>query len=76
MIVCSCTRLTQRELAGCVAEVMAEEPFAIVTPGRLFHRSGRRIECGCCCQLVDRLIAEALKERGGEPARGAEGQRE
>lgn len=58
MILCSCTRLTCRDLADAIDEALRETPEAPLTPNRLFLRSGRRIRCGACRGLVCRRIAD------------------
>ncbi|WP_116133780.1 (2Fe-2S)-binding protein [Tropicimonas sp. IMCC34043] len=63
MIVCSCTRMTDQALADEVARILREDPQALITPGRVFHGLGERIQCGGCCRLIDMLIAADLRQR-------------
>ncbi|ANT58935.1 MULTISPECIES: hypothetical protein [Roseobacteraceae] len=53
MILCSCTCLDQRAVQAVVREMLHEDPWTVITPGRVFHRAGRRMECGRCCRLVN-----------------------
>ena len=63
MILCSCSRLTRDEVQIFVTQALRDDPYTVITPGRLFHQTGRRIRCGFCCALVDEVIAEELSLR-------------
>ncbi len=67
MILCSCTRMTSRELREAVRAALVEERWTVITPGRAFHATGRRMKCGYCAALVSELIAEEMDRlRPGE----------
>jgi bacterioferritin-associated ferredoxin len=63
MIVCSCTVVTDREIEAAVASILAEDPRAVVTPGRLARRLDRRLVCHGCLPLVAATLATALERR-------------
>ena len=67
MIVCSCNRLNDRQLARTANEMHGEPHRSIVTPGAVFRRLGHRPRCGGCFPLVVKIIHE--KEPVGEEAR-------
>lgn len=60
MILCSCTRISSRELRAAVRAAAVEERWTVITPGRAFHAMGRRMQCGFCAALVSRIIADEL----------------
>lgn len=67
MILCSCTVLTKAQLGAAVSEMLAADPQAVITPGKLFHACGRRMECARCASLVDAEIAKQLIQHGRMP---------
>ncbi|MCV6596991.1 MAG: hypothetical protein OIF40_07920 [Mangrovicoccus sp.] len=56
MIMCSCNRIGSGTLKSTIAAILKEDPQAVITPGRLFHRAGYRFTCGCCVELITELI--------------------
>lgn len=64
MILCSCTVLTKAQLQAAVTDMLHQDPYAVITPGRLFHACGRRMECARCAGLVDTEIARELERHG------------
>ncbi len=64
MILCSCSRLTRAEVSEHVTQTLRDDPYSVITPGRLFHETGRSIRCGFCCALVDQMIAKELARLG------------
>ncbi|MEM6679198.1 MAG: hypothetical protein AAF675_15135 [Pseudomonadota bacterium] len=61
MILCSCTLLKSAALTDAIETALDRDPQAVLTPGRVFHQTGRRIECGRCCALVNQRIARELE---------------
>lgn len=64
MILCSCTVLTRAQLNAIVTDMLKDDPYAVITPGKLFHACGRRMECARCASLVDAEIAKHLIQHG------------
>lgn len=58
MIVCSCNVIARREIEAVIEEILAEDPYAVLTPGLLYHRLGRRGKCGGCFPHVSRILVE------------------
>ena len=58
MIVCSCNIITRREIEAVIEEILAEDAFAVLTPGLLYHRLGRRGRCCGCFPLVSDILVE------------------
>ena len=70
MILCSCTKLKSCNVRDTVRAALVEERWTVITPGRLFHATGRRMNCGFCAALVNKAIAEEidrLRPEGHEP---------
>lgn len=63
MIVCSCTVVTDHEIDAAVGAMLAEEPRAVITPGRLARRLDRRFVCHGCLPLVADILRVALSRR-------------
>ncbi len=73
MIVCSCNVIPRRDIEAVIEEVLADDPYAVLTPGLLYHRLGRRGKCCGCYPHVSRILVEhgtLVRERiaRGEPA--------
>lgn len=60
MIVCSCAALSDHEIRRVVAAIFAADPYAVVTPGLVYHRAGRRVRCAACRPLTASVIADAI----------------
>lgn len=58
MIVCSCNIIVRREIEAVIEAILAEDPYAVLTPGLLYHRLGRRGKCCGCFPHVSRILVE------------------
>ena len=58
MIVCSCNVIVRRDIESVIEEILAEDPYAVLTPGLLYHRLGRRGKCCGCFPHVSRILVE------------------
>ncbi|MDX8355458.1 hypothetical protein [Cognatiyoonia sp. IB215182] len=38
-----------------------EDPYRLVTPGRLFAMTGRKMQCGRCAKLVNEAITMEIQ---------------
>jgi bacterioferritin-associated ferredoxin len=73
MIVCSCNLITRRDIEEVIESILADDPYAVLTPGLVYHRLGKRGKCGGCFPNVVRILVEhgdRVRERitGEEPA--------
>jgi len=66
MIVCSCNRIGSVTLKNTIATIRSDDPQAVITPGRLFHRAGHRFTCGCCVGLITELIDADLQSQAND----------
>ena len=83
MIVCSCNIITRRHIEAVIERLLADDPYAVLTPNLIYHRLGRRGRCCGCFPQVSRILVEhgelirARIKRGAFPdplAPDAEGQ--
>jgi len=58
MIVCSCNIITRRDLEAVIESILADDPYAVLTPNLLYHRLGRRGKCCGCFPLVTEVLVE------------------
>lgn len=58
MIVCSCNIISRRDLEEVIEAILAEDPYAVLTPGLIYHRLGRRGKCGGCFPHAVRIMVE------------------
>lgn len=58
MIVCSCNIITRRDIETVIETILADDPYAVLTPGLIYHRLGRRGRCCGCFPHVSRILVE------------------
>ena len=58
MIVCSCNIIARRDIEAVIEEILIDDPLAVLTPGLLYHRLGRRGKCCGCLPHVSRILVE------------------
>ena len=58
MIVCSCNIITRREIEAVIEGLLADDPYAVLTPGLIYHRLGKRGRCCSCFPHVSRVLVE------------------
>ncbi len=51
MIVCSCTGVTDRDIRDAIAWMRAADPYALITPGKIYRALGKSADCGGCIRL-------------------------
>jgi bacterioferritin-associated ferredoxin len=51
MIICSCTGVTDRDISQAIAWMRASDPYALVTPGKIYRALGKAPRCGGCIRL-------------------------
>jgi bacterioferritin-associated ferredoxin len=75
MIVCSCNIISRRDIESAVEEILAEDAYAVLTPGLVYHRLGKRGKCGGCFPHAVRILVEhgdAVRARLEAQGGGAE----
>jgi hypothetical protein len=66
MIVCSCNIITRGDIEAVIEEILLDDPYAVLTPGLIYHRLGRRGKCCGCFPHVSEILVEhgtAVRER-------------
>ena len=58
MIVCSCNIITRRDIEQVIEGLLADDPYAVLTPNLIYHRLGRRGRCCGCFPQVTRVLVE------------------
>ncbi|GJM03372.1 MAG: hypothetical protein DHS20C08_18730 [Rhodomicrobium sp.] len=59
MIICSCNRISDKQIRAVVTELLEEDPNALLTPGLIYKKLGFRAECGTCLTLaIETIINE------------------
>jgi bacterioferritin-associated ferredoxin len=81
MIVCSCMRISDRDIHDAIDWMRAADPQTLITPGKLYRALGKTPDCGGCVRLFvetmrgnDRLQIP-VELRNLRPARASEGSR-
>lgn len=58
MIVCSCNVISRRQIERAIEDILADDPYAVLTPGLVYHRLGKRGKCGGCFPQAVRILVE------------------
>jgi bacterioferritin-associated ferredoxin len=67
MIVCSCSRITERDILQTIEWMRAADPHTLITPGKIYRALGRSPECGGCIRLfVEKMRASDRLSVPGE----------
>jgi BFD-like [2Fe-2S] binding domain. len=62
MIVCSCNYITESEIVAVIEEMLADDPWHLIVPGRVYRAMEKRGKCcGCFPNVVD-IIVKTTKE--------------
>jgi len=48
MIVCHCHSITDRDIHAAIDWMRASDPDTIITPGKIYHALGKKVDCGGC----------------------------
>lgn len=57
MIVCSCNLISKSEIEEVINDFLDEDPWNLITPGRVYHALGKRGRCcGCFPGLTNIII--------------------
>ena len=72
MIICSCTGVTDRDISQAIAWMRASDPYALITPGKIYRALGKAPQCGGCIRLfVERMRSRRAVCRSDRTARAA-----
>lgn len=51
MIVCSCARISDRDIHQAIAWMRSSDPYTLITPGKIYRALGTTPDCGGCIRL-------------------------
>lgn len=69
MIVCHCNVISRHEIEQIVDRLRENDPYCVITPGRIYHRLGKRGRCCNCFPLVVQILVERIEgSHGDDPA--------
>lgn len=61
MIVCQCNLLSQGEIEAVVEKLLAEDPWQLIVPSKVYHAMRVRGRCCGCFPDVVAIIAEVTE---------------
>jgi bacterioferritin-associated ferredoxin len=57
MIVCSCNYITENDIVAVIDEMLADDPWQLVVPGKVYRAMEKRGKCcGCFPNVVDIIV--------------------
>ncbi|RKE79885.1 (2Fe-2S)-binding protein [Rhizobium sp. AG855] len=57
MLVCSCNYITDKDIKAVIHELLDEDCWQLIVPGKVYHAMGKRGRCcGCFPNVVDLII--------------------
>ena len=62
MIVCHCNVLSKAVITDAIEELVAADPYRLITPGLVYRTLGKRGKCCGCFPQVVGLIVKRLEE--------------
>ncbi|NVO54258.1 (2Fe-2S)-binding protein [Rhodobacteraceae bacterium B1Z28] len=51
MIVCHCTNISDHDIRSAIDWMRTSDPYAVITPGKIYHALGKSADCGGCMPL-------------------------
>ncbi|WP_081894607.1 (2Fe-2S)-binding protein [Ruegeria halocynthiae] len=51
MIVCHCTNISDHDIHAAIDWMRTADPYAVITPGKIYHALGKSADCGGCMPL-------------------------
>ena len=61
MIVCSCAVISDHDIRNAINWMQTVDPYAVVTPGRVYRALGKSPDCGGCISLMVETMRKDLK---------------
>jgi bacterioferritin-associated ferredoxin len=62
MLVCHCNVITDREIVGIIRDFLAEDPWQIIVPAKVYRELEKRCKCSGCVPNVIDLITRVTHE--------------
>ncbi|WP_237212637.1 (2Fe-2S)-binding protein [Ruegeria lacuscaerulensis] len=51
MIVCHCAKISDHDIHAMIGWMRTSDPYAVITPGKIYHALGKSADCGGCMPL-------------------------
>lgn len=61
MIICSCNIVTRADIEEAVTGFLDEDPWRLITPGKVFHELSQRGKCCGCFPGVINIIVQTTQ---------------
>lgn len=71
MLVCQCNVITDRDIKRVIRAFLADDPWQIIVPAKVYRELEKRCKCSGCVPNVIDLITEVTAEYHRELAAGA-----
>ena len=62
MLVCHCNVITDREIVAIVRELLADDPWQIIVPAKVYRELEKRCKCSGCVPNVVDLITQVTAD--------------
>lgn len=62
MIVCSCNYITDKDIASATEEMLSDDPWQLIVPGKVYRAMEKRGKCCGCFPNVVEIIVRTTRE--------------
>lgn len=62
MLVCHCNVITDREIIGIIRGLLADDPWQIIVPAKVYRELEKRCKCSGCVPNVVDLITQVTAD--------------
>lgn len=62
MLVCQCNVITDREIVRVIRDLLADDPWQIIVPAKVYRELEKRCKCSGCVPNVVDLITRVTQE--------------
>jgi bacterioferritin-associated ferredoxin len=62
MLVCQCNVITDREIVRVIRDLLADDPWQIIVPAKVYRELAKRCKCSGCVPNVVDLITSVTHE--------------
>ena len=62
MLVCQCNAITDREIVQVIRDLLADDPWQIIVPAKVYRELEKRCKCSGCVPNVVDLITKVTHE--------------
>jgi bacterioferritin-associated ferredoxin len=62
MLVCQCNVITEKQIRAIIRELLAEDPWTLVVPAKVYRALEKRCKCSGCVPNVVDIITQVTEE--------------